>query len=566
MKFEFTITNKVDTAIWNNSNIKLEKDLHELMESSVEEDTITTYIYDLIQALKPADRAKDKEMLFLMYDEPSSMPADARVEYVYKPTYFAATILMTAMTRFDNIANDSVIRNVTHNVLNAAMGRNFVGAGYNEYVGLIETLRIFSQGDTLGFIEKFRTVNERFACKFEETLVFLENEICTGKITDAWSGEDYIKKGKEILAMYQNTNIPESTHVWYACYGSNLNKARFMEYIYSCSDETPPEEDRPFIFDHPIYFAKNSSRWQGGGKAFLDDSRIGTAYGRIYKITREQYEEIKQKEGSDYTKRLSFGEIDGLPVYSFTDELVSTTVRIPSNEYFSTILAGMKECYNEILSNVEIVNYLIDSIFPKNTFEVARVIKENPHYISNAEISISVGMELSDVISATLWLVNNNVIQQDRRSILAGHQINNSEAFFFTVASPCGRELLDEIINSLIDEDDLSCSINGEVEGDRRYVFASRIERSHRNRINAIKFHGYKCKVCDFDFAHFYGDLGKNYIEVHHINPLAEQDGEQIVNPETDLVCLCANCHRMIHRSRECVLTVDELKSIIANI
>ena len=32
------------------------------------------------------------------------------------------------------------------------------------------------------------------------------------------------------------------------------------------------------------------------------------------------------------------------------------------------------------------------------------------------------------------------------------------------------------------------------------------------------------------------------------------------VNPETDLVCLCANCHRMMHRSREHVMTVEELR------
>ena len=34
------------------------------------------------------------------------------------------------------------------------------------------------------------------------------------------------------------------------------------------------------------------------------------------------------------------------------------------------------------------------------------------------------------------------------------------------------------------------------------------------------------------------------------------------VNPETDLVCLCANCHRMMHRSREHVMTVEELSEL----
>lgn len=35
------------------------------------------------------------------------------------------------------------------------------------------------------------------------------------------------------------------------------------------------------------------------------------------------------------------------------------------------------------------------------------------------------------------------------------------------------------------------------------------------------------------------------------------------INPETDLVPVCANCHRMIHRRKDDVLTIEELKSIV---
>ena len=187
------------------------------------------------------------------------------------------------------------------------------------------------------------------------------------------------------------------------------------------------------------------------------------------------------------------------------------------------------------------------------------------HYISNAEISAATGLALSETISATSWLVAHEVIRQDRRSILAGHQIDDPEAFFFTIDNPCARGLLTTLINSLPDEtsEEEVDAFEGEVEGGRRFVFASRIERSLHNRIEAIRIHGYKCQVCGFDFAKVYGDLGKNYIEVHHINPLAEQGGEQLVNPETDLVCLCANCHRMVHRNKHSVLSIEELRDIV---
>ena len=58
-------------------------------------------------------------------------------------------------------------------------------------------------------------------------------------------------------------------------------------------------------------------------------------------------------------------------------------------------------------------------------------------------------------------------------------------------------------------------------------------------------------------------ESGRLYIEVHHLNPLSEQDGEQEVDPVTDMVCLCANCHRMIHRNRNHVLSIKELKQLI---
>lgn len=575
MKFEFITTNAVDTDAWNACTEKLEKDLHELVGGKISEEEAATYLLDMIRELRPVQRmelhAADKSedgngMLFLMYDDPASMPADARVEYVYKPTYIAATILMTALNRYSSIASDAMIQNVTRDVLNAALGRNFVGAGYDEYVGLIDTLRIFMQGDTAAFLKKYRNVNEVFACRLEETFSFLETEICTGKIKDAWSGKDYSEKGKEVLEMYHGGEPIESEYVWYACYGSNLSRERFMRYIRECSDQSAPIEDRPFLFEYNIYFAKAASGWDNGGKAFLDDSCPGAAYGRIYKITREQYEQVKTKEGSDYTKRVSCGIIDGLPVYSFTDTQKNTPTRTPSAKYFTTILTGLKECYGDILSNSD-VDYLIDAIFPENVFLVVRAIKEHANYMTNTEISSATGLELSKVVAATTWLVEHNVIQQDRRSVHAGHQTSDAEAYFFTVDAPCGRALIAEMINALDDkaEGETGVSAEGSVEGNRRYTYASRIERSSRNRIEAIKLHGYKCQVCGFDFAQVYGDLGKNYIEVHHVNPLAEQDGAHVVNPHTDLVCLCANCHRMVHRNRNRVLSVDELKAMMNN-
>jgi predicted HNH restriction endonuclease len=69
--------------------------------------------------------------------------------------------------------------------------------------------------------------------------------------------------------------------------------------------------------------------------------------------------------------------------------------------------------------------------------------------------------------------------------------------------------------------------------------------------------------ICGFDFEKKYGELGKGYIEVHHIKPLSDLNEEVVVNPVTDLICVCSNCHRMLHRFRNYMVSVEELRQIV---
>ncbi|TCI03059.1 HNH endonuclease [Corallincola luteus] len=71
-----------------------------------------------------------------------------------------------------------------------------------------------------------------------------------------------------------------------------------------------------------------------------------------------------------------------------------------------------------------------------------------------------------------------------------------------------------------------------------------------------------KCEACNFDFKDTYGSDGEGYIECHHNKPLSELKSTQKTKLE-DLAVLCANCHRIIHRSRPWK-TVAELKAVIS--
>lgn len=70
-----------------------------------------------------------------------------------------------------------------------------------------------------------------------------------------------------------------------------------------------------------------------------------------------------------------------------------------------------------------------------------------------------------------------------------------------------------------------------------------------------------ECEACGFDFRSVYGPLGEGYAECHHIVPISELPGRKSVQL-SDLAILCANCHRMIHRTRP-LLGVAEFRDLI---
>lgn len=101
-------------------------------------------------------------------------------------------------------------------------------------------------------------------------------------------------------------------------------------------------------------------------------------------------------------------------------------------------------------------------------------------------------------------------------------------------------------------------------DGGNFLYYTTRYERSPYLRMQAIRFHGTRCMACGFDFEEVYGELGKDFIEVHHHIGFPDPRQDLFVDPRQDLVCLCSNCHRMIHRKRTEILSLQELKGILS--
>lgn len=68
------------------------------------------------------------------------------------------------------------------------------------------------------------------------------------------------------------------------------------------------------------------------------------------------------------------------------------------------------------------------------------------------------------------------------------------------------------------------------------------------------------CEVCDFCFETEYGLLGRGIIEVHHTLPVADME-EGHKTRLKDLICICANCHLVVHNGDH-YLNMQKLKFI----
>jgi histone deacetylase 6 len=209
---------------------------------------------------------------------------------------------------------------------------------------------------------------------------------------------------------------PEFSHVWYACYGSNMYSKRFMCYIqggqiegmsracHGCRDATPPEDSDWRTIPNRLFFGHKFTRmWGHGGVAFIDpvpELDVHT-HVRIYKITSEQFNDVMNQEnpgivaktwkmsmllnllkrephhklellkGAWYGNLLLLGEKDGLPILTFTcseshmESFRSGEVALqtPSASYRNVIVRGLADEHG--LPEQEAHDYVSSSILPK---------------------------------------------------------------------------------------------------------------------------------------------------------------------------------------------------------
>lgn len=99
-------------------------------------------------------------------------------------------------------------------------------------------------------------------------------------------------------------------------------------------------------------------------------------------------------------------------------------------------------------------------------------------------------------------------------------------------------------------------------EGELHELVLNHYERNRDARNACIAAKGCHCAVCGFDFEQTYGEIGQGFIHVHHLVPISSIGKAYKLNPLTDLVPVCPNCHNMLHR-KDPPYTIEELQTFM---
>lgn len=175
----------------------LEEDLSMIVEGAECPEETLGYARNLVGHARTDD--KNTSMAYWGYLEPAELPADARVDYLYRPTYLAVCILANVLMRLPSRAvKIEGFYEVLRKGLNAATGRRFEGAGYESVSGLIDTLSLFAKGKMFSFAEAYPEVSESFTDMLLQSEAYIATKLQDGRFQCGW-GEDCIGRVEELM-------------------------------------------------------------------------------------------------------------------------------------------------------------------------------------------------------------------------------------------------------------------------------------------------------------------------------------------------------------------------------
>ncbi|MEJ5024977.1 HNH endonuclease [Brucella anthropi] len=167
---------------------------------------------------------------------------------------------------------------------------------------------------------------------------------------------------------------------------------------------------------------------------------------------------------------------------------------------------------------------------------------------------------LKDDLSTYCWKVNAKNVLQSKYSISIPKNTLPNIGFHFNRHTEITEDVYARLRSLFVE---VNCKKSNDDSDDLAEYFPEgrvkyRVHRNYERNRKAVqiakdqflKKHGRLfCEICNFDFNKNYGELGADFIEAHHRIPVCELGEHGKTSPD-DLLMLCSNCHKMVHRYR----------------
>ena len=254
---------------------------------------------------------RNPDMAFWGYFEPDGMPHDARVEYIYTPTYIAVSILANVLMRLPSRAMKiDCFEEILKKGLKAAAGRNFEGAGYEAVSGLLDTLEIFADGRMFDFIDDYPDIDPSFTRLLLDSEAFIAGKVREGKLSGGW-GEDCLQRAWAVMGRIKRSR--EKTKVF--VYGT-LMSGRSNSFLMEGSSFLGEASVRGYSMYEPS--------WYPGVRRDPD----GVVLGELYEVDKETMKRLNELEGEGSLYELDYaaavtdaGTIHGAAVYVYLHDV-----------------------------------------------------------------------------------------------------------------------------------------------------------------------------------------------------------------------------------------------------
>jgi gamma-glutamylcyclotransferase (GGCT)/AIG2-like uncharacterized protein YtfP len=204
----------------------LRADLCEIASGKADKDEVIAYAKALLTRGQPLDTKP--HWIFWGLAAPEALGgADARVDFLYTPTYTALAFLTRAFLMLpEEIGRLPDFTTVLRGGLLAATGRDFSGHGYESLKGVLDTLEIFNLGGMDNFVRSYPRLCPKFSRLFTKTVQGLRAALKAGKLQGMW-GEEYTSRAADIFHEMDNASRTRVL-VYGTLLGGNSNNRRYL--------------------------------------------------------------------------------------------------------------------------------------------------------------------------------------------------------------------------------------------------------------------------------------------------------------------------------------------------